>query len=457
MKTISLFILLGLLFTSCLDDFEPRTSSFTKVYGTNLEPRFDGLLATDNGFLLYGSFDKSTQGDPGNSGDVPTIIKTDELGNEMWSTSIGLSKVSFKNNLNFNILYKDTTWEISRVWINNVIQLNNGNFFVAMSIIIENELRYNAPGYIVLSSEGEVLEHNTLMDNVIDPSYPSDWGLVDINDFMIRFQPYAFNIPGSSDIIIMFRFSSNSIFTNRPHYFSSLYRLREGDYQNPVWIKDYSDQFPEMNFTQVNHLTFDDGKIVLVGTGIPGGEPCFRIILSKIDSQSGELIQDQFLSPDTEHHEGIAVIPFGDGYAVQNYHTNFEITGCDYWDSNDPNAVSQDIGGVRFVKENFESSTLVDITLPELGDWAWFSFLETFDGGLVSGFATAPGTDGLLGTYIVKVDAEGVFLWEYRDPSSLFTYGLFETVDGGIVFGTTSRFGSTNKWTLNKLTKDGVL
>ncbi len=410
MKTISPFIFLGLLFTSCLDDFEPRSLSFTKVYGANLEPRLDGLLSTDNGFLIYGSFDKSIQGDPGNSGDVPTIIKTDALGNEMWRTSLGLSKFSFQNNLNFNIFMKDTTWEAGSTWINNVIQLRNSNkYFVAMSITLENPdgFRFFAPVYVVLSDKGDVLEYNTLMDNVADPSYPSVWGLADKKDLLFRFQPWAFNVPGSSDIIIMFRWSISVFGDNSDKLFSSLYRLREGDYQNPVWIQDYSDQFPGVNFTQVNHLSFDDGNIVLVGSGRNWGDLCWRIILSKIDSQSGEIMQDQYLTPQEEHHQGIAVIPFGDGYAVQNYRTNFEKTGCDYLPSNDPNAVSQEIGSIRFVNKDLGSSSLVDITLPELGDWAWLSFLETFDGGLVSGFATAPGADGQLGTYIVKVDTKG--------------------------------------------------
>ena len=177
-KIISPFILLVLLFTSCLDDFEPRISSFTKMYGANLDANMRGVFATnDNGFLLYGSMDKSTFNDPNSTGGVLTIIKTDELGNEMWTSSIGLSTVSFKN----NPFVKGTTLEISTTGVKNIIELENGYFFAAVNMLLP-ALDYRAPGYIVLSPSGKVLEYNTFMDNVSDPSYPK---------FLVRHQPYA--------------------------------------------------------------------------------------------------------------------------------------------------------------------------------------------------------------------------------------------------------------------------
>ncbi len=428
-------IILLLLTIACHDPFEVSNSSFVKVYGENLDAEPYGFFQKeDGGYVIYGFVNKNLGGGGFiESKHIPTIIVTDEFGNQILSRQYPIEDVEFKNSQASGIKFP-----VEGARFESMVPLANGDFFAALGAWIPPRILpggFRSPHYMILDENFNIKHYGNFNDYENPISF-------------IHFAPEAFNIPGSTDVLILMRLSRNiagfTVDFNTNHY--AFYRFSMGGKLIKVNSIDFKyNKFP-------SDLIFDDlGNIIVIGNDY--SESCRRSFIDVIDINTLEVLNNYTISPQGESHRAVSIVKKSDGYVIKDYSLDKET--CTPYDPDNNEAIIT----LRFFDKDFnQTAEPLEVARGSISTFGINNLIQSQDGGFVIGYTDSVEGVARKNAVVIKTDKDGVLLWSYSEPHGFISNGLIEDHDGGIVFIVYKDFNITDfKWYMIKLTKDGRL
>lgn len=451
----TLFISVSILLWSCIHEIEPVHSSFYKIYGDNLYSRIEGFYETPNGFMLYGSTQKNyASGSFLNSSlEIPTAMEVDHLGNVIWEKKFPVSSFDVNFPL-FQFLIGDTL-EVTHGGIKDMIPLANGNTFATF--------RSQSPE---LNNTWEPI--SVLFDpsfNIIRAYIPNDEAQFALEEGPINFPFFAghelnssFHIPGSTDILIAHRLSSDILpfgtdpllDTVRQFAFSRV--SQEGDL---LWRQRYLNEYDNW----YRDLTFDpDGSIMLVANNEQPND-CNRSLIKRVNlddyTNQGNIT---YLDTPDAWKVPVAIEKTGTGYVVMEYYLVGDGTGQNRCIPQSETVDATSLAQVRLVFLDRELSIYNIIEFDEQAEiniQDGNKLIATDDGNFVAAIAV-PGTGFQDASTIIKVSPSGEVLWKFHESRGA-VFEIKETQDGGFAFVLRTYTSPTSfaRWAFVKIDRKG--
>jgi len=430
MRSIMLFLIIPGILWGCLEELEPNSPSFEKIYGADLGSWATGMtLSEDGGFMVYGLVIQSIRNPDQVEKPMPYIISVDKFGNELWSRTYPMEQFQLYRN-DFAGIHQTGPGGVA---FRDLVELENGKHFALIVVDLPEVLELRWPGFLILDQQFNI--DTLVMFNQEDME-------IGVDNSMFRGWPTVHPSP-SGDGLFLLMHTGQYLHTNLLGSFYSIYKISaQGTLLSIFDMK--SDIFYYRAEPSKTMVFDEDGNAIVVGQRSSiGRHPCTHIFLHRIDLNTGVLLEESIiLDENLNTRRPNSIVSTGDGYVIQE---NYALQCFGILDA--PTVA------LDFVNSSLQLESQMVLSPRNLLCGSSHLF-GTRDGG----FAGILSTCDTRQRSAYKVDRNGVEIWRSA-PMDLIAVGNFlETPDGGFAIAATKGFNlSGNKMTLIKLDRDGNL